>query len=154
MKLGIKKLHANEWQLHIDSAFIHLDRYSLELLYSNLDHLLSMDSGQKSSVLTGLIKLIKKFLELSDAHMQLFLRDIDSQDLLNLLKVNKNDDIKNKVFNNVGGIMSKQLLTDINSTAKPNEDDAVESIKHIIRTMFELETTGKIEFVNEQQKFI
>jgi hypothetical protein len=154
MKLGIKKLHENEWQLHIDSAFVHLDRYSLELLYSNLEHLQSMKQGQEGSVLCGLLKLTEKFLELSDAHMQLFLREIENQDLLNLVLVLTHDDVKNKVLKNVGSIMSKQLQSDMEQTEKPQDNEAVEAIKHVVERVFELEAVGKVEFVSSEQRFI
>jgi flagellar motor switch protein FliG len=154
MKLGIKKIHENEWQLHIESAFVHLDRYSLALLYANLEHLLDLEHGQEGSILTGLIKLAKKILELSDAHLQLLLRDIDNQDLLKLILVVGDSEIKNKVLNNIGSIISKQLVTDIETSNPPSEDDAARAIKHIIEKMFELETSGKISFIESNQKFI
>jgi len=154
MKLGIKKLHANEWQLHIDSAFVHLDRYSIELLYTNLDHLLSLNTGQESSVLAGLTKLAEKIMELSDAHMQLFLRDIDNQDLLKLMQVLDSEKLKSKILKNTGGILSKQLQADMETSSTPDEDEAIEAIKHIVESMFKLEATGKIEIINKEQKFI
>jgi len=154
MKLGIKKLHENEWQLHIDSAFVHLDRYSLELLYSNLEHLQEMKQGQEGSVLSGLLKLTEKFLELSDAHMQLFLREVKNQNLLILVLILEDEGVKNKVLKNVGGIMSKQLVADMKVTAKPLDADAIDAIKLTLELMFELESVGKIEFVSSNQKFI
>ncbi len=154
MKLGIKKLGENEWQLHIDNAFVHLDRYSLELLYSNLEQLLNMGSGQEGTVLAGLLKLSEKLLELNDSNLQLFLREVEHEDLLALILATKNQELKDKIIQNVGGIMSKQLQADMDTTATPPDDEAITSIKHTIEILFELETTGKVEFINKNQRFI
>ena len=50
--------------------------------------------------------------------------------------------------------MSKQLQADMDTTATPPDDEAITSIKHTIEILFELETTGKVEFINKNQRFI
>ncbi len=154
MKLGIKKLHENEWQLHVGEAFVRLDRYSLELLQESLDHLLQMDSGQSSSVISGHIKLALKLLSLSDRSLQVLIHDTESEDISKMLMIAKNEALTDKILNNVGGIMSKQLRSDIDNSAMPSEEVAIASIRHIVESMFALEAKGEIEFDAENSRYI
>jgi flagellar motor switch protein FliG len=154
MKLGIKKIHENDWQLHIDRAFIHLDRFSLELLCSNLEHLQAMSLGQQGSILAGYIKLAEKILEISDEDAQLLLRNVDNNDVLILIKSIDKTEINNKIMQNVGLIIAKQLSSDSEDSLCPSEEEAIRAIKNITEKIFELEMAGKIEFLNKDSKFI
>ncbi len=154
MKIGIKKINEDDWQIHIDNAFVHLDRFSLELLYCSVEDLLALNEGQQSTALTAHIKLAEKILMLSDADMSLLLINLDNEDILKLILVAKDLNIEYKVLQNIGGIMSKQLLSDIELSDYPATEDAITAIKNIVEKMFELEMSGQIEFIESDAKFI
>lgn len=154
MKLGIKKLHENEWQLHIESAFVRVDRYSLELLQIVLGDLLEMDLGHSTSVIAGHEKLASKLLDLDSTNLQLILRSIDNEDLLKMMVAVNNTKLTEQILENVGGIMSQQLESDARSISIPSDEEAIKSIKKIVEKMYELEASGKIEFKSYESRFI
>jgi len=154
MKLGIKKIHENEWQVHIGCAMVRLDRFSIELLNITLDHLHALESGQSHSVLKSYVKLAEKMLKLDATGMQTLVHDVDNQDVLKLLLVAQNEELTELVVSNIGGIMAKQLTTDLKTAPMPTLDDAKEAIRRVIEKMFALEADGRIEFNDENQRYI
>lgn len=154
MKLGIKKVHENEWLVHIGYASIRLDRFSVELLNITLEHLVALEHGQTHSTLTSYIKLGCRIRELDDAGVQLLVRGVDNQDLLKLMVVAQDEELNEAVLRNVGGILAKQLKADMANPAPPNNDEAKAAIKRVVEKMFELECQGKIEFFDKNTQYI
>jgi hypothetical protein len=154
MKLGIKKVHENEWLVHIGYASIRLDRFSVELLNITLEHLVALEHGQTHSTLTSYIKLGCRIRELDDAGVQLLVRGVDNQDLLKLMLVAQDETLNEVVLRNVGGILARQLNADMANPAPPNNDEAKAAIKRVVEKMFELECQGKIEFFDKNTQYI
>ncbi|MBD3754570.1 MAG: hypothetical protein IE937_02900 [Gammaproteobacteria bacterium] len=154
MKVGIKKLHENEWQIHIGCASVKIDRFTLALLQITLEHLAALESGQQHSTLQSYVKLGLKFNELDDLSLQKILSEVDSKALLDLLMVAKHPEFTERVLKNVGGIMSRQLQADLQLARMPNAEEAKAAIKHLVEKMFELEAAGRIEFVRGDTQYI
>lgn len=154
MKVGIKKLHENEWQVHMGCASVKMDRFSLALLHITLEHLLALESGQSHSTLKSYVKLGLKLDELDDLALQKVLSEVDSKAILDLLILANLPKFNERVLNNMGGILSKQIQSDLQSATMPLEDEAKAAIKHLIEKMFELEASGKIEFIREDTQYI
>lgn len=154
MKLGIKKNHENEWLVHIGFATVKLDRFSVELLNITLEHLIALDHGETHSILHSYIAMGLKIKELDAAGIQLLVLESDNQDLLKLMQVAEDKDLNDAIIKNAGGILARQLKSDFEKSAKPDEDVAKEAIKRIVETLFTLETQGKIEFYDENKRYI
>lgn len=154
MKLGIKKIHENEWVVTTGCASIRLDRFSVELLNITLEHLVALEHGQSHSVLDSYVRLGRKIKELDQAGIQLLVRTVDNQDLLKFILVAHDEALALLVMQNVGGILAKQLQTDIEKSLIPDVEEAKAAIKRIVETMFELESQGKIEFFDETTQYI
>ena len=56
MKIGLKKLHENEWLVHIGCAAVKMDQFSVSLLNITLEHLLALEQGESHSTLKSYIK--------------------------------------------------------------------------------------------------
>lgn len=154
MKIGIKKNHENDWQVHVGNATICMDRFSVELLSISLEHLLALEHGETHSVLTSYVRLGTKMLKLNGESLQLLVRSVDNKDLLILILVAENDKLASAILDNVGGILAKQLRADIEKSQIPDVDEAKAAIRRIVETMFNLEAEGKIEFYGADTQFI
>lgn len=154
MKLGIKKNHENEWLVHIGFATVKLDRFSVELLNITLEHLIALDHGETHSILQSYIAMGLKIKELDAAGIQLLVLESDNQDLLRLMQVAEDKELNDAIIKNAGGILARQLKSDFEKSAKPDTDVAKEAIKRIVETLFTLETQGKIEFYDENKRYI
>lgn len=154
MKVGIKKLQGDEWQVHIGCARVKMDRFSLELLNSTLEHLTMLKSGQSHSNVKSYIKLGLRLDDLDDRALQKVLSSLDSKEVLILLLAVKKPDFTQKVLKNIGGILSKQLQADLEVTELPDEDQVKRSIQHIVETLFSMEANGQIEIVKNDTKYI
>ncbi len=154
MKIGIKKIHENEWSVHIGNASIRMDQFSVALLNITLEHLLALEHGDEHSILDSYISLGLRLKQLRPSDLQKLIQTIDNRDLLNLMLVAKDDDLNAIVMKNMGGILLKQFEVDMANTEEPNHDDARESIKTIIETMFKLEGDGQLEVINEKTRYI
>lgn len=154
MKLGIRKIQENEWQVHIGNASIRLDRFSLELMNIALDHLQALESGQVHSVLKSYIHLAEQLLQLAPADLQVLLREIDNKDILSLLMIAENEELSQTVLNNIGGIMAKQLAGDMQSGAKPGHEEAKDAIRRVVEKMFYFEAQGMIQIQSGDERYI
>lgn len=154
MKLGIKKLHENEWQVHIGCAQVRLDRFSLELLNIALEHLQALESGQVHSVLKSYVRLAERLLLLSPGDLQTLLRSVANEDVLRLLLISENEALTQKVLENTGGIMAKQLQGDLEKTPKPAHEDAKAAIRRVIEKMFEFDADGVIQVQTGEERYI
>lgn len=154
MKLGIKKIHENEWLVHVGCGSIRMDRFSVELLNVTLEHLVALERGKAHSVLTSYIRMGAKMKDLNEAGIQLLVRSVDNQDLLKLILIANDDEMANVILGNVGGILAKQLRDDMGRSVVPEEEDAKAAIKRIVETMYELEAQGKIEFFGATTQYI
>jgi len=154
MKLGIKKVHENEWLIHIGYASIKMDRFSVELLNITLEHLIALEHDQSHSILNSYIQLGRKIKELAPAGVQMLVRAIDNQDLLKLVQVADDAILTEMIIENVGSILAKQLNSDLEKSIMPTEADAKVAIKRVVEKLFELESQGKIEFMDEMTHYI
>jgi len=154
MKVGIKKLQGDEWQVHIGCASVKMDRFSVELLSSTLEHLTLLESGESHAHVKSYIGLGLRLGELNDRALQKVLSNLDSKDILNLLLAANKPDFTEKVLKNIGGILSKQLKADIEITELPDEGQVKASIQHIVEMLFALEANGQIEFIKNDTKYI
>ncbi|MDX1796598.1 MAG: FliG C-terminal domain-containing protein [Hydrogenovibrio sp.] len=154
MKLGIKKIHENEWQVHVGCAMVRLDRFSLELLNITLEHLEALENGESHSMLASYTHLAEQVLQLSPANLQVLLRSVANEDILRLIQTAQNDQLTEMVLANVGGILSKQLQADIEKSVMPGAEEVMGSVRRVIEKMFELEDQGTIEFKKDNQRYI
>ena len=154
MQVGIKKLHENEWLVHVGCARIKMDRFSVELLNITLEHMAMLESGQSHSSFKSYIKLGLRLNDLDDRNLQKALSAVDSVDALNLLLIANKPEFTERVLHNMGGILAKQLQSDLEITAIPEESLARRSIQTIVERMFTMEAAGEIEFLKENTKYI
>jgi flagellar motor switch protein FliG len=92
--------------------------------------------------------------DLDDLGLQKVLSEVDSKAVLDLLILANQSDFTDRVLSNMGGILSRQLQADLASVEMPLEQQAKESIKHLVEKMFDLEASGKIEFIKEDTQYI
>lgn len=154
MKLGIKKLNENEWQVHIGNAMIRMDRFSLELLNITLEHLQALESGQVHSVFKSYVHLSERLMLLSATDMQTLLRSVANEDVLAILLVANNQSLNEKVLANTGGILAKQLQADIEKTSMPSQEAAKEAIRRVIEKMYEFDGNGLIQLQAAEERYI
>ncbi len=154
MKIGIKKIHESEWLLHIGFASVKMDSFSLALLEIMLEHLLALEHGESHSTLKSYVKLGLKIKMLSDMECQKFLQEVDTKDLLDLMMVADDRELNTLILNNMGGIMAKQLKSDLMLASVPTKEHAKRAIKRIVEKLFELELRGEIEFKTENMRYI
>lgn len=154
MKLGIKKIHENEWQVHVGCTMVRLDRFSLELLNITLEHLEALESGQSHSILKSYTHLAEKVLQLSPANLQVLLRMVANEDILRLMQTAQNERLTEIILSNTGGILSKQLQADIDKSVMPSAEEVMASVRRVIEKMYQLENEGTIEFIKDDQRYI
>lgn len=154
MQVGIKKVHENEWRVHIGFAAIKIDRFSLALLQITLEHLLALERGEQHSTLQSYVKLGMRIKELPQSHMQVLLRELKSGDVVILLRLAEDETFINLVLENSGAILSKQITRDLQETPQPDKETAKAAIRRIVEKTFELQANGKIEFTNEETRYI
>lgn len=154
IKVGIKKLQENEWQVQVGCTKIKMDRFSVELLNITLEHLTVLESGQSHSTFKSYIKLGLRLIELDDRFLQKVLSTIDSVHILNLLLAANDVAFTKRILHNMGGILAKQLRDDLEVTVVPDETTAKKSIQVVVMSMFNLEEKGEIEFIKNNTKYI
>ena len=154
MKVGIKKLHENEWLIHIGNAAVKLDEFSIAILNITLEHLLALEHGDTHSALDSYIHLGERIKKLKTEDLQKFIPMVDSRHILNLLLTANSEELNELVLKNMGLMLAKQFESDLANSEPPEEEDAKESIKIIIEKMFSLEAQGLVEVVNEQTEYI
>lgn len=154
MKVGIKKLHENEWLVHVGCARIKMDRFAVELLNITLEHMAMLESGQSHSTVKSYIKLGLKLVELDDRALQKVLSRLDNRDVLTLLLSANSDEVTQKVLHNIGGILSKQLQADLQQSEAPSEQQIKQSVENIAETLFAMEADGEVEFIKDDVQYI
>lgn len=154
MKVGIKRIHENEWAVHVGCATIKMDLFSVQLLNISLEHLLALQDGEEHSLLKSYIQLGARIKELNPAGIQKLVRAVDNRDLLKLLMASNDGELSLLVLQNLGGILAKQLQADMERSPKPDVEESKQAIKRVVETMFEMEGNGEIEFFNDDTKYI
>ena len=154
MKVGIRKVHEDEWWVEAGCATIRLNYFQVELLNIVLKQAVSLGEGTRYDLLRGFVHLSHKLKLLSDEDMQLLLRQVDDRDLAHLLRVLDDQALKERILRNVGPLVAKQLQQDLQQEASIDEEAVKSSIERIMRQAFELEGQGKIEFQTEVTEYI
>lgn len=154
MKVGIKKIHDNDWRVHIGNAAVKMDQFSVALMNITLEQLLALKHGDSHSNLQSFIKLGARIKSLKADDLQKFIPQIDSRDMLNLMLISKDEALNNLVMSNIGGMLAKQFNDDLQSSEMPSEEEAKKSIKNVIEKMFAMEADGQIEVLTEQTEYI
>lgn len=154
MKVGIQKVHENEWLVQMGCAIMRLDRFSVELLNITLEHMLALAHGENHSTLKSYIKLGLKLKQLSPNDMQVVIREINNQDLVVLLGLAKDQSLTDKVLENVGAILAKQIESDLLNNPLPEHNEAKRCVQRLVEKLFELDSNGKIEFIDENTQYI
>jgi len=149
MQVGIQKQHENEWRVQIGNSKLRLDRFSVELLKITLEHSVALEHGQQHSTLQSYVKLGMRLNDLAALDLQKVLRNIQQEDLVLLLRLSKDRLFVQKIIDNIGVIVAKQIEQDLERmTEDPDHDDAKDAIRRIIETTFSLESSGQIEFTS------
>ncbi len=154
MKVGIKKVHENEWSVHIGNAAVKLDHFSVALLNITLEHLLALEHGDEHSTLDSYISLGLRMKSLKPVDLQKFMQILNNKDVLNLMLVARDHELNDLVMENIGGILAKQFDADLASSTMPSEEEAKISIKNIVEKMFEQEAQGRLEVLSEDTRYI
>ncbi len=154
MKVGIKKIHEDEWWVEAGCATIRLNYFQVELLNIVLKQAVSLEEGGRYDLLQGFVQLSHKLALLSDGDLQLLLREVDDQDLSRLLQVLDDEALKARLLRNVGPLVAKQLQQDLQSDRQLDEESVKCSIERIMRHAFALEEQGRIEFQTEVTEYI
>ncbi len=154
MKVGIKKIHENEWQVIVGFTAIKMDHFSVELLNMTLEHLVALDSGKKHSILKSYISLGLRLNQIDDIGMQKLAREVESEDLLTLMQATKSSQLEKHIMKNVGINLAQQLQIDLKASSKVDVESTKEGIRRVIIKMFELEAKGEIEFSLTEATYI
>lgn len=154
MKVGIKKVHEDEWLIHIGYASVRLDRFAVALLQIALEHLQALEHGDTHSTLQSYIKLGTKIKTLDDKSLQRVLHRVNQQDLLILMQLANDADFTAQVLKNSGAILAKQLQLDLESFTTPDDEQCKDSIRRLVESVFKLEAKGDIEFINAHTQYI
>lgn len=155
MKVGIKKYQENEWGVQIGCASVKLDRFSLELLHITLEHMVALGAGQEHSTLTSYLRLAKQKLDCLDtAGMQKWVHSVENADLLVLMQSLNDEKANNVILQNVGGILARQLSSDLSNAPEPTPERAKQAIKKSIERLFDLEARGQIQFLSNDVQYI
>ena len=154
MKVGVKKIHENEWLVHVGFANIHLDRFSLELLAITLGHVRALEHGKAHSIVDSYVQLGLRLKQLDNKDLQQLVRQVENRDLLALMVLARDDALNDRVLRNVGNMVAKQLKQDLQKTRDIDEQTGKDAVKRVVETMFEMETQGQIEFYDEATQYI
>jgi len=154
MKVGLKKLHENEWLVHMGCAAVKMDQFSVALLNITLEHLLALEQGESHSMLKSYIKLGLRIKELKDLECQNLLRALDNKDLLMFMMVANDPELTELIMKNTGGILAKQFEADLATATLPSKELLKAAIRRIVEKTFELESLGQIEFTSTDTKYI
>lgn len=154
MKVGIQKVHENEWLVQMGCAIMRLDRFSVELLDITLEHMLALAHGEQHSTFSSYLKLGMKLKQLSQADIQVVVREVDNHDLVVLLGYAKDQELTDKIFKNIGGILAKQMENDLLNNPLPEGQEARDAVRRVVERLFYLDSQGKIEFIDENTQYI
>lgn len=155
MKVGIRKVHEDEWWVEVGCATIRLNYFQTELLNIALKQAISLGAGGRFDPLVGFVQLALKLNTLSDGDLQLLLRQVDDRDLSLLLQVLEDESLKARILRNVGPLVARQLEQDLAQRGEQvDRDAAMAAIERIMRRAFELEGRGSIEFQTEVTEYI
>ncbi|WP_019557599.1 FliG C-terminal domain-containing protein [Thiomicrorhabdus arctica] len=154
MKVGLKKLHENEWLVHMGCAAVKMDQFSVALLNITLAHLLALEQGESHSMLKSYIKLGLRIKALKDLECQNLLRVLDNKDILMFMMVANDPELNDLIMKNTGGILAKQFEADLANASMPNKEILKGAIRRIVEKTFELESLGQIEFTSTDTKYI
>ncbi len=154
MKVGLKKLHESEWLVQVGCAAVKMDRFSIALLNITLQQLLALEQGQAYSSLENYIKLALRIKTLKDVECQTLLRALNNKDILIFMMVAKDSELNAIIMKNSGGILAKQLTSDLANAPLPERELLKQALRRIIETTFELEGLGQIEFTSAETNYI
>lgn len=154
MKIGIQKVSENEWLLKIGYVILRLDRISMEKITFTLNAMLKLEKGEETSTFTSYLHLAKKLKQLSSGDIQVLTREVNNQDLVVLLGYAKDQELNNRIFENLGGILAKQMETDLLNNPLPVGQEATNAVGRVVETLYRLDSEGKIEFINEDTQYI
>ncbi|WP_294949116.1 FliG C-terminal domain-containing protein [Sulfurivirga sp.] len=154
MKVGIRKVHEDEWWVEIGCATLRLNYFQVELLNIVLKEALRLAEGGEYDLLKGFVSLSHKLNLLSDTDLQLLLRQVDDQDLALWLRVLDDAALRERVLHNVGPLVARQLEQDLAEEQPVETEAAMAAIERIMRRAFELDARGEIEFQTEVTEYI
>ncbi len=154
MKVGIRKVHEDEWWVEIGCATLRLNYFQVELLNILLKEALRLAEGGEYDLLRGFVSLSHKLRLLSDTDLQLLLRQVDDQDLALWLRVLDDAALRERVLHNVGPLVARQLEQDLAEERPVEAEAAMAAIERIMRRAFELDARGEIEFQTEVTEYI
>jgi hypothetical protein len=155
MKVGIRKVHEDQWWVEVGCATIRLNYFQVELLNIVLKQAVSLNEGGRFDLLQGFVKLTHKLSLLSDEDLQLLLRQVSDQDLSRMLRMLDDASLKERILQNVGPLLARQLMQDLADEQVNVDEEAVKAaIERIMRQAFALEEQGKIEFQSEVTEYI
>jgi hypothetical protein len=154
MKVGIQKVHENEWLVQFGCAVMRMDRFSVELLNITLEHMLALAHGENHSTLKSYIKLGLKLKQLTNTDMQIVMREVNHHDLVILMGLAKDSELIQKIMMGAGSILAKQLETDLLNNPMPEHEVAKACMRRLVEKLFELNTSGRIEFHDENTQYI
>lgn len=154
MKVGIRKVHEDEWWVEAGCATVRLNYFEVELLNILLQEGVRLCEGGEYELLTGFIKLAHKLDLLSDEDLQKVLHAVSDQDLALLLRTLNEGDFRARLLRNVGPLLVKQLEQDLNMDAPLDVEAAKDAIERIMRTAFEMEARGEVDFQTAVTEYI
>ncbi len=154
MKVGIKKIHEDEWWVEVDFATIRLNYFQVHLLNIILKHVMHLGEEQHYELLHGFLTLLEKLNYLSDSDLQRLLREVRDQDLAWILQALQNEPLKQRMFKNMGPLLAKQLQQDLETMNPSAAEQVMEAIERVMRHAFALEVKGEIEFQTEVTEYI
>ncbi len=154
MKVGIRKVHEDEWWVEAGCATVRLNYFEVELLNILLQEGVRLCEGGEFDLLAGFIKLAHKLDLLSDEDLQKVLRAVNDRDLALLLRALNEGEFRARILRNVGPLVAKQLEEDLNAATPLDVEAAKDAIERVMRTAFEMEAWGEIEFQTAVTEYI
>lgn len=146
MKIGMQKVHDNEWLIQMGPAILRLDRFTTHLFHISLKHSLCPDSKDKTSILQNYVQMSLKLNFLSPLDWPNLIQHLHKDDLRVWLKLLQDENLKAMALRQMGTVAGKQMALDLETLALPDEAEQKLAMRRFLETLYRIEDEGLIEF--------
>jgi hypothetical protein len=146
MKVGMQKVHDNEWLIQMGPAILRLDRFTTHLFHISLKHSLCPESQDKTSILQNYVQMSLKLNFLAPLDWPNLIAHLNKDDLRIWLALIEDDHLKAMVLRQMGSVAGKQMAMDLTSVPLPDEGEQKLAMRRFLETLYRIEDEGLIEF--------
>lgn len=154
MKVGVQKVHDNEWLVQIGNAIMRMDRLSVELLSIALEGMLELEEGERYSSFKSYLILGMRLKNISPSDMQLLSRELNHHDLVTLLGYAQDQELTSLILKSMGNLLAKQMELDLLNNPLLEGNEARDALRRVVEKFFEMVGDGRIELLDENTQYI